>query len=130
MPPEALRHVLLNLLLNARTSLRDSNGEIAVDLERPRERSTWCDDPVVRLRIRDNGRGMSAAKLESIRRNMLAIGEVERSGTASLSRAPTRQPGLGLLLCRRLLAAHGAELSLDSKESSGTTATVALPVAA
>ena len=42
-------------------------------------------------------------------------------------KAAGRQAGLGLALAHRLIAAHGGEITLESKPGRGTTATVRLP---
>lgn len=110
MPPTALRHVILNLLLNARSALPARGGRIAIESSR----STGN----VQLRITDNGRGIEQTKLAKIRANLKGL--------------PThmgRHAGLGLILCNRLLAANGAELTIDSSEATGTTATLALKAA-
>jgi signal transduction histidine kinase len=111
MPPTALRHVILNLLLNARSALPARGGKIEIRSSR----STGN----IHLRITDNGRGIEQTKLAKIQANL--------RGPATKSMA--RHAGLGLILCNRLLAASGAELTIDSAEKAGTVATVALKAA-
>lgn len=121
VPPEPLRHVILNLLLNARTALPAAGGKISISLSRtfttPGQRSVSVD-------ISDNGKGIEPLKLERIR-----AGLGNRSASTGFPSA-SRHAGLGLILCDRLLAANDAELRISSRENAGTTATVAMRSAA
>jgi two-component system sensor histidine kinase/response regulator len=69
------------------------------------------------LRIRDQGRGMTAEQLHSIGAYMQFERKVyEQQGS-----------GLGLTVAKRLTEIHGGSLTLESDYEKGTTVTVALP---
>jgi two-component system sensor histidine kinase/response regulator len=71
------------------------------------------------LRIRDQGRGMTAEQLHNIGAYMQFERKVyEQQGS-----------GLGLTVARRLTEIHGGFLKLESEYAKGTTVTVTLPVA-
>ncbi len=71
------------------------------------------------LRIRDNGRGMSAEQLLGIGAYMQFERKVyEQQGS-----------GLGLTVARRLTELHGGFITLESEYGKGTTVTVSLPIA-
>jgi signal transduction histidine kinase len=101
----ALEQLFLNLLLNAAQAI-DAGDRVV------RVRAT-ADATHARIEIEDTGRGMSA----------------ERLATAFEPFVTTRTEGtgLGLAIARRIAAAHGGELSLDSAPARGTTATVTIP---
>ena len=72
------------------------------------------------LRIRDQGRGMSAEQLHSIGAYMQFDRKVyEQQGS-----------GLGLTVAMRLTEIHGGFLKLESEYEEGTTVTVTLPASA
>ena len=71
-------------------------------------------DEHVTLQIADNGDGMDE---ETARKAMKGGFTTKASGT-----------GLGLGICRHLLAAHGATLKLDSAKAKGTKILIAFPV--
>ncbi len=128
IPAEALRHVVLNLLLNARTSLPTTGGRIRIGLEPAPSGATWNHNGThAALLIVDNGRGIEPVKLQRIRAGLSSF---STSFSKQRSEQGYRHAGLGLILCNRLLAANGAELRIDSKENAGTVATVELRTAA
>jgi len=131
IPPDALRHVVLNLLLNARTSLPATGGRISIGLVPPQVGSTWNSGPggsQALLRIVDNGRGIEPVKLQRIRAGLAT--SAPSPSTQQRSSSGYRHAGLGLILCNRLLTANGAELRIESKENAGTVAIVELRTAA
>jgi len=109
LPPVALdrdqmEQVFFNLVKNALEAMKDG-GVLTVQLE--------ADDDVVTASFRDSGTGMPpdavAALFEPYR-------TTKRQGT-----------GLGLMLSRRIVRAHGGEIDVESKEGEGTKFTVRLP---
>jgi len=101
-----LKEVLLNLLENARTALRD-RGRITV---RACQRDDW-----VELQVEDNGSGIAP---ELLGRVFDPHFSTRSSGT-----------GLGLAIVRRLVESWQGSVVVDSRPAQGTTVTVRLPVA-
>jgi signal transduction histidine kinase len=99
-----VRQILLNLVANA---LRHTppGGEVTLF-------TAYRVDGPVRVEVRDTGPGISADDLAEIERAF----EADRNG---LPPEPDRS-GLGLPLVRRLAAANGAELGLDTGPGAGT----------
>ncbi len=72
------------------------------------------------IRIDDDGRGIPADQLSRITE---AFYMVDKSRSRREHGA-----GLGLALCARIAAIHGARLEYDSEEGQGTTVAIGLPV--
>jgi PAS domain S-box-containing protein len=100
-----LEQVFLNVLVNSWHALPEG-GSIAIEAAAP-------DDRYVRLRIRDNGVGMSADDLA-------------RAFEPFYSTKDERGTGLGLTMCRQLIERHGGAIRLDSAPGVGTTVTIIL----
>jgi signal transduction histidine kinase len=97
--PDALRHALLNLLVNAEQALADrSGGEIGVEVA--------ATETAVTVSVRDNGPGPGAAP----------------PGSADAQRGP----GLGLPVARALVEAEGGTLWIEPL-TPGTRAVMRLP---
>jgi signal transduction histidine kinase len=114
-----LEMALLNLCLNAGHATRDG-GNISIDarpvrLERS-DRLGLAAGDYIALTVRDSGAGMSP--------------EVLARATDPLFTTKTTGTGLGLSSVRDFVVAAGGALSLWSRASHGTTATLHLPVAA
>ncbi len=107
--PTRLREVLDNVLTNA-IRYTASGGTVTVSARR--------DDPNVRVRVTDTGRGIPREELASV---------FER-----FHRSPdSRGSGLGLAIARDLVRAHGGEMDAESDgPGRGTTIHLTLPVAA
>jgi signal transduction histidine kinase len=71
------------------------------------------DDTTVSVSFRDSGTGMSD---EALARLFEPYRTTKKKGT-----------GLGLMISRRIVAAHGGEISVSSEEGRGTKFTVRLP---
>ncbi len=115
--PLRLRQILHNLVGNAIkfSAGLDHEGRISVRFERDGEQG-------LRLRVRDNGIGISAQA-------QAAIFEPFDQG----DRHTTRRyggTGLGLAICRRLVELFEGEISVDSIEGQGTTFSVTMPITA
>ena len=93
-----------NLIKNALEAMKDG-GELAITLD--------SDDDVVTVSFLDSGKGMTpdavAALFEPYRTS-------KQSGT-----------GLGLMISRRIVRAHGGEIDVESKEGEGTKFIVRIP---
>lgn len=73
--------------------------------------------PVARLRVADQGIGISGADALKIFERFGRVGPVEHYGGL----------GLGLYLARRLVEAHGGAIQVESAPGAGATFTVELP---
>jgi len=107
---EKVQQILLNLLSNA-TKFTERGGEIAVQTE--------TADGVVRIHVRDTGRGISASKLDAIFEPFVQV-------DASLTRR-TGGTGLGLAIARNLATAMGGTVTVRSTSGTGSTFTLTLP---
>jgi two-component system sensor histidine kinase HydH len=102
----ALEQLFLNLLLNAAEAL-DRGAQASVTVERR------VQD--LRVSVRDSGRGIAQ---EDLTRVFDPFFSTKPEGT-----------GLGLAIARRIAAAHGGELSIESTVGQGTQVNVVLPLA-
>ena len=108
--PDMLTQILFNLIAN---SVQHNEGDVVITLG-------WgVDDDRVRLRVADNGKGISPEDLPH-------IFEPFYRGDRSRSR---RQggTGLGLALTRAMVEAHGGHIDVRSRVGEGTTFTITLP---
>ncbi len=101
----ALEQLFLNLLLNAAQAL-EAGGHARVKVD-------GGDDRVV-VRISDDGPGIAADRLAA-------------AGTVLQSSKPDGT-GLGLPIARRIAAAHGGDLRIETAVGMGTTVIVTLPM--
>ena len=99
-----MEQVFFNLIKNALEAMKDG-GSLDVEVA--------ADDRDVRVVIRDNGSGMDAATLAHI---------FEPYQTSK-----EHGSGLGLMLSRRIVHAHGGEIDVESKPGAGTAFTVRIP---
>jgi signal transduction histidine kinase len=101
----ALEQLFVNLLLNAAQAFDAPNGVVRVRAS--------ADATHARIEVKDTGRGMSPETLAAAFEPFVTT---RAQGT-----------GLGLAIARRIAAAHGGELALESVPGAGTTATVTIP---
>lgn len=111
---QALLQALVNVIKNAYESFWTGSdslraGRICV--------SAHLEGNEVVLTVADNGRGMSAQSLQSVRAFMPGA----KSNTKPCS------SGLGLPTAREIVLAHEGELSIDSKLGAGTMVVIRLP---
>ncbi len=109
LPPVALdraqmEQVFFNLAKNALEAMKDG-GELALALD--------ANDDDVTASFRDTGGGMAPSALA-------ALFEPYRT-------TKPKGTGLGLMLSRRIVRAHGGEIDVESKEGAGTKFTVHIP---
>lgn len=105
--PDAIEMVFLNLFMNAYDAL-GKDGEIKIQSS---QRDGYID-----VAISDNGAGMSK---EFITRDLFRpFKTTKKSGL-----------GIGLFQCKAIIEAHGGTIGVESKEGTGTTFKVRLPVA-
>src|SRR5207253_10890768 len=104
---EMLRQVLLNIIGNGYQAMPDG-GRLTI------EASTV--DGAVRLRVADNGVGMTA--------------EAQQRLFEPFFTTKPRGVGLGLAVTKRIVEAHNGTITVSSEEGKGTEFTVLLPVIA
>ena len=104
---EALRSVFTNLVINAVEAIDSEGGNISIKLSNPETNS-------VKVEISDTGRGIAAQDISKVFEPYFSTKE---TGT-----------GLGLAIVKKAIDDHGGTISVVSKEGSGTTFTIILPV--
>jgi two-component system, NtrC family, sensor kinase len=109
-----LQQVLMNLILNARDAMLPGGGKLRV--------SAATDGDHVDITVSDSGTGISAENLKNIFRPFFTTktGKDRPAGSNSGS-------GVGLAFCRRIVDAHGGEITVQSQPGQGSTFTVRLP---
>jgi signal transduction histidine kinase len=102
----ALQQVLLNLLANSSAALEDRDGQqILLTLKQ--------SPSLITLIVRDNGCGMSAEEQKNLFKPFFTT-KAEGSG-------------LGLVICRKMLAQMNSSIEIQSSPGKGTTVVIALP---
>jgi signal transduction histidine kinase len=107
--PTRLAQVFDNLLSNAVKYAPGSKVTISLETEGEKARIT----------VRDNGPGISQAHLSNIFSRFYRVPDANRS---------VRGSGLGLFICRRIIRAHGGEITAESSVGEGTTFNIYLPL--
>jgi signal transduction histidine kinase len=102
-----------NLVDNARKACK-SGGEIFVSGKK-------CEDGGYQVEVRDNGCGMPEEEIHKIAEAFYMVDKsrARREGGA----------GLGMAICERIVKAHHADWTIESKEGQGTRITVLFPAA-
>ena len=111
--PEKLRQILLNLLSNA-VKFTAAGGRVAIACE------TDLGANVIRMRVRDTGRGIAPDQLERIFEPFV---QVDRHRTHESQQGV----GLGLAISRELARGMDGELTAESTPGVGSTFTLTLP---
>ncbi len=102
---DQIGQVFFNLVKNALEAMKDG-GELAI--------TVVCADEYVEIAFRDTGVGIPAAELSRIFEPYHTTKGKDGNG-------------LGLMICRRIVRAHGGEIDVESKEGEGTRFIVRLP---
>jgi two-component system NtrC family sensor kinase len=114
--PEALRQLFLNCLLNARDAVATGGagvfGEISV---RAGYEGADAGEPIVVVEIGDNGDGVDEAAAPHLFEPFFT------------TKPPGAGTGLGLYVCRLLVAAHGGAIILTNQPGGGAMARITLP---
>jgi len=97
--PDRIEQVMANLLSNAVRHTKD--GTITVKLSRA--------DGAQVVSVTDNGEGMDAETARIALKQYVSV------------KADFWRHGIGLYLCRRIIAAHGGEIWIDSEKGHGTS---------
>jgi signal transduction histidine kinase len=107
-----LKQVMLNLLTNA-IKYNRSNGQIYVQ---------WTivpEDQTVQISVRDTGYGISRENQKQMFQKFFRVAD-----TAGF----TQGTGLGLVITKHIVEAHGGEIWLQSEEGEGTTFFFTIPL--
>ena len=108
--PLRLERVLYNLIENA-AKYSPERSEITVNLV--------ASDGDVVISVKDQGRGMPKERIPEL---------FEPFKRLVTQQEHTRGLGLGLVVCKRLVEAHGGKIWVESEEGKGTTFTFTLPL--
>ena len=101
-----LKQALLNLLINAQQAMTNG-GRLSIVVS--------AADGVARIDITDTGPGIAPDQIDHV---FDAYYSTKKGGT-----------GLGLTMARRMIRAHGGDITVRSDPSSGACFTVTLPLA-
>ncbi len=112
--PAKMDQLLNNLLSNA-IKYSDRGGRVRVALSGGS--GDWA-----RIRVSDEGRGISPAELEHLFQPFARTGRLGTEGEGTV--------GLGLYICRSIAEGHGGRITADSVPERGSTFTVELPLVA
>jgi hypothetical protein len=105
-----IQQVLLNVIINAVQAMPDG-GTLTIQTDSlARQGKEW-----VRVLVMDSGKGIPPQELDKI---FVPFHTTKTQGT-----------GLGLPICRQLMAQHGGTIEVESRVGEGTTFTIELPVA-
>ena len=104
---ESLRSVFTNLVINAVEAIDGEGGSVSIKLSN-------ADQNSVRVEISDSGCGIAAQDISKVFEPYFSTKD---TGT-----------GLGLAIVKKAVDDHGGTISVASKEGSGTTFTIILPV--
>jgi signal transduction histidine kinase len=107
---DRVEQIILNLLSNA-VKFTAPGGRIVMEWE--------AEDRVVRVRVRDSGRGIPNEKLPAIFEPFVQV-------DPALTRS-SEGTGLGLAISRDLARAMKGDLTVESREGAGSTFTLTLP---
>ena len=109
-----IRQVLENLLSNA-VKFTPRGGRVVVALREQAEGGA----PRLHLSVRDTGPGIAPREQGRLFKKFVRLGGVKAEGT-----------GLGLYVCKTIVAAHGGRIWVESATGQGSTFRVSLPCAA
>lgn len=109
-----VKQVLLNLLTNA-IKYNQEQGRIDVTLERATDKG----EDYLAVAVKDSGKGISKADLAHIFERFYRVADVDGF---------TQGTGLGLVIAKRIIEAHGGSMWVHSIEGAGSTFTFTLPL--
>jgi two-component system sensor histidine kinase KdpD len=83
--------------------------------------SAWADDDAVVVEVLDRGPGVPAGEEETVFRKFYRTARADNAGPAGGS-------GLGLTICRGIIAAHGGRIWLETGQGAGACFRFSLPL--
>jgi len=113
-----LHHALMNLLLNA-VRFTPDGGRITLTV-------VGGDDGATRVQVADSGIGIAPAVRTRIGEPFFTAAPLAHHHSDPVA-FQSGGIGLGLAVTRAIVAAHGARLTFDSEEGTGTTFTLEIP---
>ena len=110
--PVQIEQVLMNLILNAREAMLPGGGILKM--------SARADADRIEIVVSDTGTGIAPEHLQCVFRPFFTTknGKGRPAGSGS---------GVGLAFCRRIVDAHGGEITAASESGKGSTFTIRLP---
>jgi len=115
IPPDTIRQVLFNLVLNARQAMLDRRGTLTLSA-----RASAPDR--IEISVADTGPGIRPEHLAR-------LFEPFFSTKGAADRTDRGGAGLGLSICKRLLDDCGGTIHVNSQYGSGAVFTISLPAA-
>jgi signal transduction histidine kinase len=109
--PRRLEQVLSNLISNAFKFAREG-GKVEVE-------AVPAEGPMVNVRVRDNGAGIAADEIDQLFEKYRQAGNVKYSSQ--------KGTGLGLVICKMIVEAHGGRIWVESEPAKGSTFYFSLP---
>jgi signal transduction histidine kinase len=110
--PRRLDQILNNLLSNA-IKFTGNGGEVEVG-------ATLANQTLAHVWVRDNGVGIAAHEVGQVFEKYRQGGNVRRSAD--------KGTGLGLVICKMIVEAHGGRIWVESEEGKGSKFSFSLPV--
>jgi two-component system NtrC family sensor kinase len=112
--PVQIQQVLMNLILNARDAMLPGGGILRV--------SAAADAEHIDITVSDTGGGITPENLKNIFQPFFTTKTGRDRPVGSVSGS-----GVGLAFCKRIVEAHGGEITVQSQSGQGSTFTVRLP---
>ncbi len=105
-----IRQIIRNLLSNA-SKYSPLDTEIHISVEKR--------DDIILIGVKDHGRGISSEDQTKLFQSFERLQETSSNNPGL---------GLGLLVCKRLVEAHGGHIRVESEEGEGSTFYFSLPI--
>jgi len=109
-----LRQILLNLLTNAVKYSEKGHIGLTITVDKRDDKQVW-----LRIAVTDTGKGIKREDQEKLFREFAQIDTKKNQGIEGT--------GLGLVITKRLCAAMGGDISMESEYDKGSVFTVVIP---